>query len=438
MTRFSRRTLLAGLGGAAALLPFLPLLEAAGDDSFPKRIVLFFTPHGTVWDQWRPHRTADSFDLGSILAPLAPFKSKLNILDGLAVHDDGPGAPHTKGPALLWTGSPLSNEGVFTREDCAGGCTFGWNTGASFDQVLAQRFAHRTTYDSLELGVFSGGGHPGQSMIYTGPSAWVPARQDPTAAFDELFGASFTPAEEDRRRRHRRGVLGLVRGELNRVQPRVSRSDRFKIDAHLAGLSTLESQLLAPRPVCAAPGRPTGDMGFNSANLEWQLDAHSQLIASSFACDLTRIASIQLRVGENDGMHYDFLGVGEHHITTHDNSPEAQAQLTQIYTFYARRFAALLAKLDAMPEGDGTVLDHTMVIWGSEIGTGASHDFSRVPFVVAGGGGHGLRTGQYLELPSGTFHNRLLVSAMRFFGADDVNSFGSLDTHSGSLEGLGV
>jgi hypothetical protein len=143
-------------------------------------------------------------------------------------------------------------------------------------------------------------------------------------------------------------------------------------------------------------------------------------------------------VGENDGYPYRFLGVPEeHHITTHDTAPEKQAQIAKIYHYYADRFAYLLKQLDDVPEGTGTMLDHTLVIWGSEIGTGYTHDFKNVPFVVAGGGAYGVRTGRYLKVAPGTYHNRLIVSAMRFMGAD-VETFGSTDQERGSLPGLGV
>src|SRR6201999_4266303 len=117
----------------------------------------FFTPHGTVWDNWRPSGSGSSFSLSRILAPLAPVQKKLVVIDGLGIRADGVGAPHTKGPALLWTASPLSDDGTFERQDCSGGCTFGWNTGPSFDQVLVQKQKPTTPFATYELGVETGG-----------------------------------------------------------------------------------------------------------------------------------------------------------------------------------------------------------------------------------------------------------------------------------------
>jgi hypothetical protein len=441
--RSTRRQLLAGLGASAALAPFVPLLNASGQEaSAPKRLLLFFTPHGTVWNNWRPGGSGSSFELSRILKPLAPVQKKLVVIDGLGVRDDGVGAPHTKGPALLWTASPLRDDGKFKREDCSGGCSFGWNSGPSFDQVLAKRFSGKTRFDSYELGVSTGGGFPGAHMIYGGDSMPVPPRQDPVAAWNELFADAMQPASSAAPQRGKRQwSIDLLNAELSQLESRVARADKPKIQAHREALHQLELQLQTPVAECRAPGKPNAaDKPKDQADaLPWTTDRQLELLTAAFSCDLTRIASFQLRPGENDGYPYRFLGVtDEHHLTSHDTGAEAQEKLTKIYTWYAERFASLLMKLDAVPEGSGTMLDNTLVLWGSEIGTGSSHDFKNVPFVVAGGGAHGVKGGQYLKVASGTMHNRLIVSAMRFMGATDVETFGTLDRERGSLTGLGV
>jgi hypothetical protein len=440
---WSRRELLASLGASAALAPFVPLLNVSGQETkVPKRLVLFFTPHGTVWNNWRPSGSGTSFGLSRILMPLAPLQKKIVVIDGMGVHDDGVGAPHTKGPPLLWTGSPLRDDGMFKREDCSGGCTFGWNSGPSFDQVLAMRFANTTRFNSYELGVACGGGYPGSHMIYSGDSKPVPARQDPVAAWNELFGDSTRPAAETETLRAKRKLtIDLLNGELSALETRVASRDKPKVQAHREALHQLETQLLQPIAVCTMPGKPNAMQKPSDAAdaVPWVTDRQIELMTAAFTCDLTRIASLQIRPGENDGYPYRFIGVtDEHHLTSHDTGAEAQEKLTKIYTWYADRFASLLMKLDAIPEGSGTMLDNTLVIWGSEIGTGSSHDFKNVPFIVAGGGANGVKGGQYLQVPKGTMHNRLIVSAMRYMGATDVDTFGSLDKEKGTLAGLGI
>jgi hypothetical protein len=438
LPRFSRRTALLGLGAGAALSPFLPLLEAeGGQPTIPRRVVLFFTPHGTLFDRWRPAGSELEWSLSPLLAPLARFKEKLVVIDGMGIREgNGPGAPHTKGPALLWTASPLLMEDTFTREDGSGGMFFGWNSAPSFDQVLAERFVGMTPFKSLELGVRSGGGFPGAHMIYSDARTPVAPVQDPNRMFDQLFAEALAPdAERERRRAERRAILSHVRGELAPLATRVSRHDRIKIERHYETLVDLEATLVPRLAECSPPARP-GDRGAVD-EIPWVLDRQIEILAAAMACDLTRIASLQFRVGENDGSVYPWLGLPdtEHHITTHSTLTEDHDRLAIIYAWYADRFAYLLERLDAVPEGDGTMLDHTMVIWGSELGVGRSHDFSRVPFVVAGGGLHGVRTDRFLDL-SNQPHNRLIVSAMRFMGASDVDAFGATDEGGGALSEL--
>jgi len=443
----SRRRWLASVGGAAALAPFLPLFNVSGQDAtLPRRLVLFFTPHGTVWKDWRPSGSGTSFSLTSpILRPLAPFQKKVVAIEGLGVRDDGPGAPHTKGPALLFTASPLKKEGAFSRPDCEGGCTFGWNSGPSFDQVVAQKLQGATPFRSLEFGVRSSGGDPGSHIIYAGDSRPIPPRQDPVAAYKELFASRTTAAPSDeatRLVRRREIALGLVAKQISSLTPRVPSADRPKLQAHAEAMADLERQLKGGGgATCVVPGAPSksGVSSDPADSMPWLVDRQLELMAASLRCDLTRVCSLQIRVGENDGYPYRFLGVNdEHHLTSHQTAASYQAMLTKIYTWYAERFAYLLELLDETPEGDGTMLDNTLVLWGTEVGTGYNHDFKNVPFVVAGGGAHGVRTGQYLKAAAGTYHNRLLVSAMRYMGLSDTERFGGTDQERGPLAGLGV
>jgi hypothetical protein len=234
--------------------------------------------------------------------------------------------------------------------------------------------------------------------------------------------------------------MKVVGAELSTVEARLPTADRPKVQAHRAALADLQTQLFRPVPQCTVPLKPNvADRPSDAADsMPWILDRQMELLVAALRCDLTRIASLQLRVGENDGYPYRFIGVeNEHHGTSHETTADRLEELAKIYTWYADRFAHLLELLDAVPEGSGTMLDNTLVIWGSEIGTGWSHDFANVPFVVAGGGAGGVQTGRYLKVPKGTYHNRLLVSAMRFMGVD-VDTFGSTDQERGSLAGLGV
>ena len=439
--RVSRRALLSGLGVSAALSPFLPLLEAHGQQAQPLRLILWFTPHGTVYDNWKPTGGQTDFALSPILKPLEPHRSKLNVLDGLKVQADGVGAPHTKGPPLLWTASPLNNDMTFTRADGSGGMYYGWNSAPSLDQILIGKLKPTTPYKSLEFGVRSGSNHPGSRMIYTGSQTPLAPETNPWAAFKRLIGdIGKTTGELERIRTERRSVLDVLGSELTSIQGKISSADKVKIDQHLAAVREIELRLQNSNVACQGPVLGTEVDTNKASNTPVVMDAMVSLMAASLSCGLTDFASMQYRVGENDsGYVYDWLGITdlEHHLMTHeaDTNMTAKAELTKIYTWYAEMFGKFLDKLDAIPEGNGTMLDNSLVVWGSELGKGNSHSFEKMPFVVAGGAAGKLKTGRYLQF-NGVEHNRLLVSMAQLMGVPEIDKFGSTDTKTGNLTGF--
>jgi hypothetical protein len=441
--QFARRTFLGGLGAATALSPFIPLFNASGQESgVPKRLVLFYTPHGTVWNRWKPTGTATNFTLSPILKPLERHQSKLTILAGLNMPDAGVGAPHTKGPSLLWGGSTLLDDGSFQRSDCSGGCTFGWNSTPSIDQLIIQATSPSTAYSSLQFGVFCGGSRPQSRMVYTAAQKPLDPEVDPWAAFGRLFGGNVTgSAELEALRAERRSVLDLVAGELTALRQKAPSADQHKLDAHLESIRNIERRFDASAAACSPPERLKEgklDAG-NRQNTPTLMEGHFDLIAAALACDMTRFASYQHTVGDNDNMTYTWLGHDTgHHTMSHagDDDAATWAKLEQIQTWYAEKLAGLLDRLDAVPEGSGTMLDNTLVVWGTELGKPNSHSFQNTPFILAGGGGGAIMPGRFLTFPEGTQHNRLLVSLARVMGVNDVDKVGNLDQGSGPLPGL--
>jgi hypothetical protein len=412
----------------------LPLLRASAQSLYPKRLLLFYTPHGTVYDAWKPEGTTSDFTLGPILAPLERHKQKLNVLDGLRIeHSRVPAPPHTEGMSLVWTGSHLGQGNTFMVQEFP----IDWVEGPSVDQVIAQRIGGMTAFRSLELGVKPAGSSPTSRMIYAGARQPIQPESNPARAFDRLFGGapgggSMPDAAAELRLARRRSVLDVVAGQLGELQSKVASEDRIKIEKHLDAVRELEQRSMYQPAMCEQPQRATAD------DIPRLLDLEIDLVAAAFACDRTRVASIQLKFGDNDNEPYSWLGIGRgHHDISHDGDGNAQARadLTEIYTWYADRFAHLLDQLAAVKEGDGTLLDNTLVVWGSEIGKGNTHAFERVPFVLAGGAGGSLATGRYLQFAD-VPHNRLLVSLCHAMGVGDIDQFGTTDEGNGGLPGL--
>lgn len=428
----SRRNFLrAGAGlGALSLFPWLE--RSASAAPAPKRILLFFTPHGTIWDQWRPTGTQNNFTLSPILAPLAAHQQRLAIVDGIRF-DVGTSyyVPHTYTMPLLWTGSPIDTSASdFCRQDH--GVCFGWNTGVSVDQFIASQLTgDPTPYNTIELGYGCGGLHPATRMIYSAPAMPRSPLDTPGQAFSTLFGAISSDIEQAQKDALRRAsVLDNVLEDFHHRRAALSAPDQARLDAHADSLRELEQSLGA---VCEAPDEPMDVTAENA------IDHQSRLMASALGCGLTRVASFQLRIADNDNTLYPWVGLntGGHHTSSHDSSAASQATLTAVYTWYAERFAYLLDQLAAIPDVDGrTVLDNTLVIWGSELGIGWTHDIDNVPFVFAGATDL-LAGGQYLS-GSVIEHGRMLVSACHAMGLTDVEQYGSLDTGSGPIPGLFV
>ncbi len=445
MSKLTRRSWLAGLGALAALPVLRGFRPAYADPPPPvRRLVQFFTPHGTLHDRWLPQVDASGLVMtGGILEPLMAVKNKITVIDGIGFQgaEASVGAPHTKGPAHLWTNAPLANDDTFKREDCSGGCSFGWNTGASVDQVIIEAIKPKTDLASLQLGVYSYGGFPGADLIYRGPGQPLEARSDPLEVYKQIFAPRQPTDEAKALRADRRDALEGVASELQALQSRVSKADWQRLEAHLDGVNDLQKSLQDGSAKCELASPGAGPAKDDANHIPWRFDRQIELATTALSCGLTNFVSLQHRVGENDGGPdgtYRWLGqVDEHHLTTHNSDQASLDRLFAIYRWYAEKFTKLVQALDAIPDpAGGTMLDSTLVVWGSEIGRGQDHDMDNIPFVVAGGGAGGIKGNQLLAFPAGTGHGRLLVSMQHFFGLTGVQSFGSLDQGKGPLPGL--
>lgn len=444
-SRLSRRGFLTGLGGLALSLPLMEALPsplrwvgaAHAGEGIPKRFVIFWTPNGTVPDAWHPTGTETNFTLSRILEPLAPVKKDILVIDGLDALSayNGPGDAHQRATGQCLTGTELQ-EGAFQG---ASGRSAGWANGISIDQAIANHIGQETRFRSLELGVYVSGANVNSRISYTGPAQPLPPENDPSAVFNRLFSTTpQTPTQELERIARRRSVLDSVSQRYKALLPRVSGADRIKLEAHLASIREIEQRLDAGTGrVCAPPGKPGVMDPKEIDNVPALGKLQMDLLVAALSCDLTRVASLMWMNSATDKT-YPWLGVHEaHHELAHagDSDLHAKESLTKIYRWYAEQFAYLVAKLGSVPEGNGTLLDHTLVLWVSEHSKGNSHDRRQLPYVAAGRAGGQVRSGRLLKLNGEVPHNNLWTSCLNLFGVE-AQTFGNPAYCTGPLSGL--
>lgn len=438
----SRRNFLRGLGATTVALPLLPSLNASAQSGeFPKRLLIFFSANGTMPNRWRPSGTETNWTIGAndILTPLESHKADLIVMEGVDMVSTrfGIGDGHQKGMAHMLTGTELL-PGPFPGGGDAGNA--GYAGGISIDQYIANEVHAGQKFSSLELGVQCGNPNNWSRMSYSGPDQPVAPRTNPYDAFDAIFGdLSADPFGVERLRLKRQSVLDHVTGDLTRLQTKVGARDKARIEEHATSIRDIEQRLLAGNEfgiACEAPNMggqidPNANDNFGAVG-----DLMIDLAVMSFACNLTPVASIQFSRSVSN-VHFGFAGIdSRHHDLSHegDDNTTAVEQIVQINRWYATKFARVLERMKAIPEGNGTMLDNTAVIWVNELGKGNSHTRNDMPFIIGGSCGGYFNTGRYLNY-SDDPHNNLLVSLANAMGVQ-TNTFGNPDYCSGPLAGL--
>lgn len=438
----SRRTALRGLGVTLSL----PWLEAMGPltawaerakpgSVAPNRMAFLYVPNGVHMPAWTPKEKGAQFTLPPILEPLSKHQRKLLVLSGLTSdcardHGDGAGG-HARALAAYLTGAhPYKTDGVNIRN------------GVSVDQVAAARIGHKTRLSSLELGceqgAMAGNCDSGYSCVYSSTMAWrsptqpLPKEVNPKLVFDRLFGAANDPATA-RRDRLRESVLDYVREDSKSLAGRLGVNDVRKLDEYFTAVREIEQRIAkaAALPPLSKPNYPEPTAA--PANYEERVRLMCDLIALAFQADCTRVATFVLS-NEGSGMPYPFINVpeGHHDLSHHGGDPVKQAKLTQINTFHIRQYAYLLSRLDAIQEGDGTLLDHCMIAYGSGIHDGNLHNSEDLPALLAGGGGGTLTTGRHIQYEEETPLSSLWLSMLNRM---DV-AIEKLGDSAGALPGL--
>ncbi len=410
----SRRTFLRGAGVTMALpwLESVPVWGAvpgapeASTSVAPKRFAALFMGCGISPDHWWAKGAGADMELSKSLEPLSKLKHKLNVVNGL-FNKSATGVGIHPGQ----TGNILSGAALQKGAELRG--------GISVDQVIANHFRDQTEQSSLVLGCeqpTTGYHETNFSMAYSSHISWqsatspVPMEAYPSLAFDSLF--------DNRGTRRNQSVLDRVRTEASTLSGQVSADDRARLDEYLTSVREVEKRIESARAHkdkadgrAKDKGKPVAGMKRPDDGLPEDIREHMRLmcdlIAIGFQTDKTRVASLLL-CRDISGLFYPFLGVRDaHHGASHSDKSEAYEKVTR---FYVSQFAYLASKLDAMKEGESTVLDNSCLLFVNSMWSGSAHDSSKVPLLLAGGLGGTLKTGRALDYRDKGNANRKLCS----------------------------
>lgn len=459
----SRRVVLRGAGGAALSLPlFNDLISRqaraqTATPAYPKRLVVIFTPNGTVPENYFGSGDTTTFTPGSIFSPLTTaHKNDILVLDGIdmsCANEPGiNGDAHGLGMGCMLTGKRLQSGELFKAG--MGGPGSGWADNESIDQLIARTVGTMTKFSSLEVAGKRYAGNLWSRMSYKGAAQPVAPEDEPLRAFDRLFGAGATggtsTTAQQRLLSRRKSVLDNVTAELKALSAKLGTDDRTKLQQHEATIAALQKRLMMSTtmpgtmtPAMCTPMlmKPPADMQLGSVmandsgmqTINAAIDKNFpdivtnffDIIASALACDLTRVASFIVAPSRSDVvMQWDPLNYREaHHEVSHfgDAERDSKAKLTRMNQWYAEQIAKFIAKLKAIPEGNGTLFSNTIIFWTNELGIGNSHSHTRIPYAILGGGGV-FKTGRYVKF-NRVPHNRLLLSIAQAMGVN-VTEFG--------------
>ncbi len=435
----SRRTVLKGMGATIAL----PFLDAMSPARPPLRLVCIEQVHGAAGSSpfgvqnhlWAPAATGRQFDLSpTSLKPLEAFRDHLTIISNTDVPSADPteareiGGDHYRSSATYLTQTyPKRTE----RADV--------ECGISLDQLHAQRFGQDTPLPSMQLCIESvdqsGGCGYGYSCVYTDTISWaapdrpLPMIRDPRVVFDQMFGVlgSGTGAERRERRQEDLSILDWVRESSKRLERKLGASDRVRLGDYLDNVREIERRLQAvekrndsgdPRQLPAAP-RGIPDSFADHVKLMFDL----QMLA--FRSDITRVFAFKLGRDGSNRVYPDSGSTGAFHIVSHHGeNPARVREFAKINEYHVGLLPYLLEQLKETPDGDATMLDNSLVIYGSPMGNPNQHNHKRVPFLVAGHAGGAIRGGSHQRAVSGTPLSNVMLSLLHALGHDELQQFG--------------
>lgn len=431
--------MLRGMGVALAL-PLLDAMASAGARAAakaakpPVRMACLYFPNGAWMDEWVPKTVGANFELPYSLTPLQDFKSSINILSGLDKAASRRGDGHYAKTGNFLTGKRVTKT---TGKDISVG-------GISMDQLAASRIGHMTPLPSLELGidpVISGiDSNVGYTRLYGSYISWRSARIpvakeiNPRFVYDRLFGAKDGNGREMRKHQQEdyRSLLDLALEDATRLRAKVGRDDQVKLDEYLESVRAVEKRIefaLKPDPrewkptdSVEVPGAPDPKI---PADFREHIKLMMDLMVLAFQTDSTRVQTFMF-ANDVSGRNFSFLdGVsgGHHDMSHHENKESKINQYREITRWHTEQLAYLLGKLRAIPEGEGNLLDNSMIMFGSSISDGNRHSPNNLPLVLAGNAGGALKTGLHVARPEDTPLCNLYATMLNAVGSP-VDSFG--------------
>jgi hypothetical protein len=417
----SRRDVLRGFGTMLSL-PLLdamvPALSAQSKAKASHRFGVMYIPNGMIMNKWMPVNEGANYELSPTLSSLAPYKDQLLVLSHLAcVPTPGrPGGAHAKAARFLTDVSPPTSETWL-------------DLGISVDQILAQETGKRTQFASLELaienGETAGACDVGFACAYTNAISWKSTntplfgQNNPRAVFERMFGdtGNTDPKARLTRIREQRSVLDSVTQEIARMQGSLGSGDRQKLTEYLESVRDVERRIQLAEEQ-NDQNLPVVD---HPAGIPGTYDEHVKLMCDlqvlAYQCDLTRVITFMLG-REFSGVTYPQIGVPDAHhpITHHAGEAPKIAKVEKINAYHVTQFAYLLGKMQATPDGDGTLLDHSTLMYGTGIGECNAHDPRNIPLLLAGGGAGTLKGGRHIRFPKETPLANLHLTLFDNFG----------------------
>ena len=414
-----RRTVLRGLGTALAL----PMLDAmvpalsgiSGRAAEPvRRLGWVYCPNGMAMDAWMP-AAKESLDLSTTLSPLAPYRDQTVVVSGVAQGQaealgDGNGE-HTRATATWLNGvHPRETEGADVR------------AGKTADQIAADQLGRTTPLGSLELAIdqdfLVGSCDNGYSCIYMNTIAWrdettpLPMQNNPRVVFERLFGDGGSTADRQSEFKKDRSILDAISSDLARLQREIGAGDQARVAQYLDAVRAIERRIqLSEQKDTELPEleRPVGIPESYREHVELMFD----LTALAYQVDMTRVFTFMLG-RELNGRAYPEIGIPDSHhgLSHHRYDPEKLAQLAKINTYHVSLFTHFLDELANTPDGDGSLLDHSLLMYGASLSDSNKHSHFDLPLLLVGGGAGQLKGGRHLQYPRDTPMTNLLVSQL--------------------------